>query len=165
MKNLIYSCLALVFGLALAGNVALAQTATGNVVQVEKDIELLRKDLRTEKKNIIALNLPLTETEAAKFWPVYDEYVLAMKKSNDEFYAIVKDYAANQANLTDAKAIDLIKRWSAAQVNQAQTRQKWIPRIEKVLSGKKAAYFLQIDRRLYALMDLQVASEIPLVIP
>ena len=165
MKKLIYSSFALVFVVTLASSMALAQTETANSVQIDKDVELLRKDLRAEKKNIISLNLPLTEAEATKFWPVYEEYVLAMKKSNDEFYAIVKDYATNQTTLTDAQAIDLIKRWSAAQVNQAKARQSWIPRIEKVLPGKKAAYFFQIDRRLYALMDLQVASAIPLVIP
>jgi hypothetical protein len=57
----------------------------------------------------------------------------------------------------------MLKRWSAVQVQQAQTRQRFIPIVEKVLPGKKAALFFQIDRRLYALMDLQVASEIPLV--
>ena len=58
----------------------------------------------------------------------------------------------------------MVKRWSAIQVELAQTRQKFVPVIERVLPGKKAALFFQIDRRLYALMDLQIASEIPLVI-
>jgi hypothetical protein len=50
------------------------------------------------------------------------------------------------------------------QVQQAQTRQKYIPRVEKVLPGKKAALFFQVDRRLYALMDQQVTLQIPLVV-
>ena len=77
---------------------------------------------------------------------------------------MIKDYAANQKTLTDAQAISMLKRWSDIQVELAQTRQKWVPMIEKVIPGKKAALFFQIDRRLYALMDLQVASEVPLVI-
>ena len=87
-----------------------------------------------------------------------------MSKHYDEFYAVIKDYAANQKTLTDAQAISMVKRWSDIQVDVAQTRQKWVPAIEKVIPGKKAALFFQIDRRLYALMDLQVASEVPLVI-
>jgi hypothetical protein len=87
-----------------------------------------------------------------------------MSKHYDEFYALVKDYAANQKTLTDEQAISLLKRWSDIQVDVAQTRQKWVPLIEKVIPGRKAAHFFQIDRRLYALMDLQVASQIPLVI-
>ena len=58
----------------------------------------------------------------------------------------------------------MIKRWADIQVQQAQTRQKYIPLIEKVIPGKKAALFFQIDRRLYALMDMQVASEVPLLV-
>ena len=163
MKKIIFSCFVLVFAFPAAGSSAFAQRETATGVQVEKDIELIRKDLRSEKKKIIALNVPFTETEATKFWPVYDQYAADMRKHYDEFYAIIKDYAANQKTITDDQAIKMIQRWSAVQVELAQTREKYIPIIEKVIPGKKAALFFQIDRRVYALIDLQVASEIPLL--
>ena len=112
---------------------------------------------------MIALNVPLTETEATKFWPVYDQYAGEMSKVYDEFYAIIKEYAANQKTLTDAQASSMINKWAEIQVRQAQTRQKFIPIVEKVIPSRKAALFFQVDRRLYELMDLQVASQIPLV--
>jgi hypothetical protein len=164
MKRAIFSCLVLVFVFAAAPGVAFAQTETATGVEIDKDLALLRRNLRTEKKKIIALNVPLTETEATKFWPVYDQYAAEMSKHYDEFYALIKDYAANQKALTDARAIDIIRRWSAIQVELAQTRQRYVPVVEKVLPGKKAALFFQIDRRLYELLDLQVASQVPLVI-
>ena len=164
MKRIIFSCVVLVSALTAASGSAFAQRETATGVQVEKDLELLRRDLRGDKKKLIALNVPLTETEATKFWPVYDQYATEMSKHYDEFYAIIKDYAANQKTLTDAQAIKMIQRWSVIQVELAQTRQKYIPIVEKVIPGKKAALFFQIDRRLYELLDLQVASEIPLVI-
>lgn len=142
--------------------VAQAQTATG--AEVEKDIALIRKNLRSEKKQIVALNVPLTESEATKFWPVYDAYTTDMSKQYDQLYELIKDYAAKQKTLTDAQASDLLKRWSNIQLALIQTRQKHIPIIEKAIGGKKAAHFFQIDRRLYGLMDLQIAHEIPLVI-
>ena len=58
----------------------------------------------------------------------------------------------------------MIKRWSEIQVERAQTMQKYVPIVEKVLPGKKAALFFQIDRRLWELLDLQVASQVPLVL-
>jgi hypothetical protein len=142
---------------------ALAQRETASGVSVETDLALLRRDLRADKKKLIALNVPLTETEATKFWPVYDQYTGEMSKVYDEFYSIIKEYAANQKTLTDAQASSMINRWAALQVQQAQTRQKYIPIIEKVIPSRKAALFFQIDRRLYELMDLQVASQIPLM--
>lgn len=164
MKRVVFPCLVLVFAFAAAPGVAFAQTETATGVEIEKDLALLRRNLRGEKKKVIALNVPLTETEATKFWPVYDQYAAEMSKHYDEFYALIKDYAANQKTLTDARAIDIIRRWSAIQVELAQTRHKYVPLVEKVLPGKKAALFFQIDRRLYELMDLQVASQVPLVI-
>jgi len=164
MKRVVFPCLVLVFAFAAAPGVASAQTETATGIEIDKDLALLRRNLRAEKKQVIALNVPLTETEATKFWPVYDQYAAEMSKHYDEFYALIKDYAANQKTLTDARAIDIIRRWSAIQVELAQTRHKYVPLVEKVLPGKKAALFFQIDRRLYELMDLQVASQVPLVV-
>ena len=163
MTRLIFSCVLLTIAFTAAGSTAFAQRETANGVEVEKDLALLRRDLRADKKQLIALNLPLTAEEATKFWPVYDEYTGEMAKVNDEFYAVIKDYAANQKTLTDAQASSMINKWAGIQVRQAQTRQKYIPIIEKVIPARKAALFFQIDRRLYVLMDLQVASQIPLV--
>lgn len=163
MAKIILSCFLLTITLAVFRSTVQAQRETATGVEVEKDLALLRRNLRSEKKQLIALNLPLTETEATKFWPVYDQYAGEMAKINDDFYSVIKDYAANQKTLTDAQASSMINRWAAIQVQQAQTRQKYIPIIEKVIPSRKAALFFQIDRRLYALMDLQVASEIPLV--
>jgi len=158
------TCLTVVVALAAPTAKSFAQQETATGVSVEKDLALVRRNLRAEKKKILAANVPLTETEATKFWPVYDQYAAEMSKHYDEFYAVIKDYAANQKTLTDAQAVSMIKKWSDIQVEVAQTRQKWVPAIEKVIPGKKAALFFQIDRRLYALMDLQVASEDPLVV-
>jgi len=164
MKKVALSCLILFSALTAAHGTAFAQTETATGVEIEKDLALLRRNLRAEKKKVIALNVPLTETEATRFWPLYDQYAAEMSKHYDEFYSIIKDYAANQKTLTDEQAMGMIRRWSAIQVELAQTRQKYVPVVEKVLPGKKAALFFQIDRRLYELLDLQIASQVPLVI-
>src|SRR5215467_4442123 len=115
MKKVIFSCvaLAIVLGAGSAGFAQTTETATG--VSVETDLVLLRKNLREEKKQLIALNVPLTPDEATKFWPVYDDYALAMMKVNDKFYSLISDYAANQKTLTDAQAVDMVKKWSDLQ--------------------------------------------------
>ena len=164
MKRFIFSAMVLVLAFGASNSAALAQRETSTGVDVETDVVLLRRDLRSEKKQLIALNLPLTETEATKFWPVYDQYAAAIAKHNDEFYTLIKNYAANQKTLTDDEAANIIKRWAEIQVELSQTRQKYIPMVEKVISPRKAALFFQIDRRLYALMDIQTASKLPLLL-
>ena len=164
MIKTVISCFVLLLAFAAANSTARAQRETPTGVEVEKDLALLRRDIRAEKKKIIAANLTLSETEATKFWPVYDQYVAEMTKHNDEFYGLIKDYAANQKTITDAQASAMIKRWIEVQIQQSQTRQKYIPLFEKVVPGRTVALFFQIDRRLYALLDLQVALEIPLIV-
>src|SRR5215216_4816634 len=116
LRRVFFYCLVLVFALAAAHGSARAQTETATGVEIDKDLALLRRNLRGAKKQVIALNVPLTEDEATKFWPVYDQYAAEMSKHYSEFYEIIKDYAANQKTLTDAQALQMIKRWSVIQV-------------------------------------------------
>ena len=160
--KLMFSCFVLLLVFASARSTGFAQAA--NSAEVEKDLALVRRNIQDEKKKLIAANVTLTTDEAIRFWPVYDAYVAEMTRHNDEFYALIKEYAANQNSLTDAQASKMIKRWAEVQIAQAQTRQKFIPQFEKVVPAKKVARFFQIDRRLYMLLDLQVASQIPLIV-
>jgi hypothetical protein len=142
-----------------------AQSAVSKDSQTvsEQDIQLLRKDVRSEKKRLIAANLTLTDAEATKFWPVYDQYSAEMTKIGDQRYALIKEYAENFGSLTDDQALSLINRALALDEAVEQLRLKYVPIINKVLAGKKTATFFQMDRRINALIDLQVASQIPLV--
>jgi len=164
MKKFIVSFFVLAVAFVATNSTAVAQTETSAGVNVDTDMALLRRDLRADKKKLIALNLPLTETEATKFWPIYDEYAAAMTKNYDEFYALIKEYAQKQKTITDAEATAMIAKWADLQVKLTQTRKNFIPNVQRVISGRKAALFFQIDRRLYALMDLQISMQVPLMI-
>jgi hypothetical protein len=134
--------------------------------QVTDDtIQLMRQDIRSERKKIVAANLPLTESESVKFWPVYDRYVVDHSKIYDVRYGLVKDYAQNYNTLTDEQARNLMKGWIKTEEDMAELRLKWIPEFEKVISPKKTAMFYQIDRRLGYMVELQLSSQIPLIKP
>jgi len=129
----------------------------------EQDIQLMRQDIRSQKKQLIAANLTLTDAEATKFWPVYDQYSVETTKLGDQKYALVKEYAQNFGSLTDDQAQSLIKRSLALDEAAVELRIKYVPIVNKVLPGTKTATFFQIERRVGTLIDLQVASQIPLV--
>jgi hypothetical protein len=50
---------------------------------MDQDIEMLRQDIRSQRKQITAANITLTADEATKFWPIYDEYIKETIKIND----------------------------------------------------------------------------------
>lgn len=165
MKKL---AIALVIGtsLLLIHSVAFAQKSeppTSGSKGIEQDVQLLRSDIRSAKKQIIAENMKLTDAQAEKFWPVYDAYTQETTKLGDATYALVKEYAQDYENMTDAQADGLVEKMATLDVQTATLRQEWIPKFRKVLTGKQTALFFQLDRRINLLLDLQFAANIPLV--
>jgi len=83
----------------LGSAMAQAQTNStkGDTTHVisDQDLNLLRKDLRSKRKQLIAANLRLTDAEAAKFWPVYDQYVTELIAINDKKFDVIQGYADN----------------------------------------------------------------------
>lgn len=151
----------------LSGVIARAQTAssqqdTSHVIS-DQDLNLLRKDLRSKRKQLIAANLKLNDVEAAKFWPVYDQYVQELIAINDKKFALIQDYADNWGKMTNDQSLLFSRQWLDMDIQVAQLRQKYVPIVSKVLDGKKTATFFQLDRRIAMMLDLQVSSQMPLV--
>jgi Spy/CpxP family protein refolding chaperone len=129
----------------------------------DQQMALLRKDIRTIKKQLIAANLTLTDGQATKFWPVYEQYSAEFGKINETRSAVIKEYADGYGQLTDEQADNLIRRWLDTDIAAAQLRQKYVPIFRKVLPGKQAATFFQLDRRISMMIDVQLTSQLPLV--
>ena len=140
-----------------------SEPSTSGSAGIDQDVQLLRSDIRSAKKQIIAENMKLTDAQAEKFWPVYDAYTQETTKLGDASYALVKEYAQNYGSMTDAQADSLVDKMATLDVQTATLRQEWIPKFRKVLTGKQTALFFQLDRRINLLLDLQFAANIPLV--
>jgi hypothetical protein len=144
---------------------AQATASQGSTGSIDQDIDMLRKDIRSQKKQIIAANVTLTDAEAQKFWPVYDQYTAALVQVNNDKYALIKEYAENYGTMTDAQAEDWTKRLLQLDANVAAVRLKFLPAFRQVLSAKKTALYEQVERKTQMLIDIQLALQIPLVQP
>jgi hypothetical protein len=151
----------------LGGPLAHAQTTSSQQgashVISDQDLNLLRKDIRSKRKQLIASNLKLTDTEAAKFWPVYDQYIQELVAINDKKFGLIQEYADNWGRMTDQQALSFARRWLDMDIEIAQLRQKYVPAVSKVIDGKKTTTFFQLDRRIAMMLELQVSSQMPLV--
>ena len=139
-----------------------AQESDSHVIK-SQDLDLLRKDLRSQRRQLIAANLKLTETEAAKFWPVYDQYLTELIAINDKKFGLIQEYADNWGKLTNEQSLLFIRQWLDMDIATAQLRQKYVPTVSKIIDGEKTATFFQLDRRIAMMMELQVSSQMPLV--
>ena len=150
--------------LMMTSGTALAQEARAQPA-VDENIKLFRKDVRSGRKQIIAANMSLTDSEAQQFWPIYDQYTAELATITDSKYSLIKEYAQNYATLTGEQAEQYVKGRAAVEQSIMELRLKYFPIFRKVLSGKSTALFFQMDWRLGLIVDLQLASQIPLVEP
>ena len=155
----VYLILALVLGMTLPHLPAFAQQE----VSVDSYIELLRSDLRTQHAAIITQAMQFTEEEAAAFWPVYREYEADLRKLNDEKLLLIKDYLRNYHQMTDEKAKQLADRWFKWEKTSANFKKKYFKKFQKALPPITMARFMQVEYRILMLVDLQIASELPLI--
>lgn len=150
-------------GQAATAQPASAQAPSASQQQQIDNVSLLRQDIRAKKKSLIAANLTLTPDQATKFWPVYDQYTADLVKINDTKYALIKEYSETWGTMTDDQAVSLTKRSLDVDAQVTQLRLRYIPIFNKVVPGTTTATFFQIDRRIQAMIDLQLSSQLPLV--
>lgn len=135
---------------------AFAQTDTDTV-------ELMRADLRTEKVGILTKALDMDEATSELFWPIYREYETELSKIGDARLANIKDYAANYDSMTDEKAKELVNKVFTLSDDRTKLIKKYFSKVEKATSTKLAARWAQCEMALNAIVDAQIAVDMPLI--
>jgi hypothetical protein len=164
MTSVTVAVVLLICGVAVAQDNS-SQATAQPTASIDQDIAMLRKDLRSQRKKLIAANMSLTADEAEKFWPIYDQYVSELVQTNNTKYELIKQYVQNSGTLTADQADSAVKRWLNVDESVTQLRQKYLPIFRKVLSAQKTALYYQLDRRVQLMIDLQLASQLPLIEP
>ncbi len=131
----------------------------------DQDIQMLRKNLREQRRQVITANMKLTGAEAEKFWPLYDQYISDLVRINNTKYDLIKQYLQVQGNLSDAQADSAVKQWIGVDQSVSELRLKYVPAFRKILSAKNTALFYQVDRRIQLMIDLQLVSALPMAEP
>ena len=129
------------------------------------NLESMHEKLKADKKLIVAKYMELTESEAKKFWPVYEEYQKDLQKLNERLQSLLQSYATEYQNnsLTDDKAKKLLDEWIALDKDEASHRKTYAAKVLKVLPAKKAARYLQIENEARMLVKYDLAKTVPLV--
>jgi len=130
----------------------------------DQDIQLLKSNIRSQKKQIVAANMDLTDAEAEKFWPVYNRYADDVAKIYDTKIALFQEYLENYDSMSGDQAESYLRRRAAVEEDTMQIRLKYLPEFRKVLTGRETALFYQIDWRLDLMINLQLAQA-PMVNP
>ena len=126
-------------------------------------MELLRTDVRKQKANLMGQVMQLDADDSAKFWPFYKEYDAEITRLGDSNLAMIKKFADNYENMTDAAADGLIQDAIKIDQQRHDLLVKYYGRMKGALGGIGAARFLQVENQLLMLIDLQIASSLPVI--
>ncbi len=126
-------------------------------------IELIRSNVRQEKAQILGAVMALSAADATKFWPIYYEYDNELAKLNKMRSDNILQYAKAYDTMTDEKADALIATAIQYEKQRTDLLAKYYATMKDALGAVEAARFLQIEHQLLLLIDLQLASNLPIV--
>jgi Spy/CpxP family protein refolding chaperone len=147
---------------ALAAD-APAKPAATPQQETEQLLTQLRNDLQAARADVVAKGLTLTAEQAAKFWPLFEQFQTEQNAVIDAQLKATQKYADNYAKLSDADSTAYVNALLERDQKIHDIRVKWLAKFQTVVSPGTAARVIHIDRRLGLLSQLQIASKIPLV--
>ncbi len=130
---------------------------------IQEYIELMRSNVRDQKDEIMGAVMQLNIDDSAKFWPIYTEYDAELTKLNDLRIQNIEEYAREYPQMTDEKADALMQKFQEYQTLRSQLLAKYYVQVKQALGATTAARFIQVEHQLLLIIDLQIASSLPIV--
>lgn len=127
------------------------------------NMNLVREKIRADKKLLVAEQMQLTEAEATKFWPVYDAFQADLAKLSDRAVKLVSYYADNYKSMTDTAATRMLNDYLAQERDRAALLESYRAKFSAVLPPLKVARYYQIENKIRALVNYELAKSIPLM--
>jgi len=140
----------------LAGGVAGAQDKPADTTEV------LREKVRADKKLVVAEALSLTEGEAKAFWPVYNAYQSDMIAYYNRVSKLLDTFLQAYGSMTDETATKLLAEFLALETDHVAILKAYAPKFRRVLPPVKVARLYQVENKMRALVNYELAREIPL---
>lgn len=129
----------------------------------EQAVAQFRTDLMADRADIMAKGLKLTADQAAKFWPLFETFQKEQAAIVDTTMKAIKEYADNFSKLSDDEALVYVNSLLERDQKMNDLHIKWLKKFQSAVPAKTAATAIQLDRRLGAITQVQLSSQIPLI--
>ncbi len=126
-------------------------------------IDLLKKNVQEESKNLIEQNLELTQEQAKIFWPIYEEYDAALMEVTNERLNNISNYMVNYNDLDNTKAENLLRTALELDQKKLNVQNEYYNKLITVLPATIVGKFFQLDQYIELLIQLQRSENIPLI--
>ena len=126
-------------------------------------LEVLRSDLKADRKAMIAEGMQLTDQESEAFWPIYRSYRQEMDKVTDRLVELILEYSDLYPNVPEEKANDMLRQYMKMEANLLEVKAKYLKKLDKILPATKVFRFAQLDNRFDLGTRAAMAASIPLM--
>ena len=160
-RSMTMVALLLLTAAAFGPGLAIAQEKTAD----EANMEILAEKLKADKKLVVAANMVLTDAESEAFWPIYEEFQKDLQLLHERHVKVITAYADgyNADTITDESAMKLLKESMSIQADELKMKKDFVTKLAKVLPGKKVVRYMQIENKISAVVNYELATEIPLM--
>jgi len=131
--------------------------------QPADNMEIVKEKIQSDRKLFIATSMQLTESEANVFWPIYESYQAEIGKLRDREIKLIEKFAASYKTMSDDVAKKLLDDSLSIDSGHQKLRQSYLSKFRGVLSDKKMARYYQLESKIDAVMEYELARRIPLV--
>ena len=158
-KKVRKALIGMVLAIALIGfaGAAAAQDKPAN------NMDIVKEKIRTDKKLFIATNMQLSESEKNAFWPVYEAYQAELGNLRDREIKLIENFAKNYETMSDDVAKNLLDDSLSIDSGHQKLRQSYLSKFRGVLPDKKVARYYQLESKIDAVLEYEMARRIPLV--
>ena len=132
------------------------------VALADEALDLKKKIIFDQKKLVVMENMDFTDDEAKAFWLVYEKHQEELFQVSQRGATLILAYASVYQTLTDDQATKIIDEYYNIQDERLAVMKKMMVDVGKVLPGKKAFRYMQVESKLSAIARYELAKEIPL---
>jgi hypothetical protein len=126
------------------------------------EMAVTRERIRANRQKVVASSMDLTADENAKFWPLYREYRDSVALLTDRWVKMVADYSQVYKAISDSQAIRLMDEYTKYDMDRIALRTAYVQKFKAILPPRKVMRYFQIEKKLDAIIDYDLAGEIPL---
>ncbi len=131
--------------------------------QAQELLALLKQDLNKEKRALVAEAMDIKEENKTAFWQLYGEYETESNKMIDLRAENIEKFAGHFENLSEEVANEIASNYFVIETGRLKNDKAYYKKMKKVIGAVQAARFIQIMSQVQLLIDVQIASEVPLI--
>ncbi|MFN5746683.1 MAG: hypothetical protein ACK443_11460 [Methylococcaceae bacterium] len=127
------------------------------------ELEAASQNLYREKRQLVSETLGLTDLEAERFWPVYEDFQKELKLLSLKTQQLIEEFGNRYGDMDDTEATKFMQDRIELADARHQLGRRYLSRFKALLPPIKLARYYHIETKITAFIDAGIEEELPLI--